>query len=413
MGKKVSQQTASLKISKKENKEFNSLIRLLRPKVYITDSSSFKRLVQDLTGNGASNPITTSSSLLHPQKKHRPPVEEEKEIPVVVDIEPEGSVDVSTDTSFNSSELCSQVFINDQEFKQLCYQIFADDHTTTTTSTSEGSAEEQLLVDDMLPFQDLEQWLNLDTVYDQPNHDPFSHYGYAQIDQQVSIYDYELSGLIRLLRPKVYITDSSSFKRLVQDLTGNGTSNPITTSSSLSHPPKKHRPPVEEEKEIPVVVDIEPEGSVDVSADASFDSLELCSQVFMNDQEFNQLSYQIYADDHTTTTTSTLDGSAEEQLLVDDMLPFQELEQLLNLDAVYHQPNHDPFSNYDYTQFDQQLLHDRTHDSNYQCHIYPAPTSIHCQFLPMHYLLRSSFDPDRDILYSRAYQKSDNNKNTW
>ncbi|KAM1113189.1 hypothetical protein ACFX13_046826 [Malus domestica] len=195
MGKKVSQQTASLKISKKENKEFKSLIRLLRPKVYITDSSSFKRLVQDLTGNGASNPITTSSSLLHPPKKHRPPVEEEKEIPVVVDIEPEGSVDVSTDTSFDSSELCSQVFINDQEFKQLCYQIFADDHTTTTTSTSEGSAEEQLLVDDMLPFQDLEQWLNLDTAYDQPNHDPFSHYGYAQIDQQVSIYDYELSGL--------------------------------------------------------------------------------------------------------------------------------------------------------------------------------------------------------------------------
>ncbi|KAM1113188.1 hypothetical protein ACFX13_046825 [Malus domestica] len=196
MGKKVSQQTISLKISKNENKEFNSLIRLLRPKVYITDSSSFKRLVQDLTGNGTSNPITTSSSLSHPPKKHRPPVEEEKEIPVVVDIEPEGSVDVSADASFDSSELCSQVFMNDQEFNQLCYQIYADDHTTTTTSTLEGSAEEQLLVDDMLPFQELEQLLNLDAVYHQPNHDPFSNYDYTQLDQQVSIYDYELSRLL-------------------------------------------------------------------------------------------------------------------------------------------------------------------------------------------------------------------------
>ncbi|KAM1373708.1 hypothetical protein ACFX2I_024375 [Malus domestica] len=192
MGKKVIQQTTSMKISKKDNKEFNSLIKLLRPKVYITDNSSFKRLVQDLTGNGASNPITTPSSLSHPLENYRPLVEEKKEIPVVVDLEPEGSVDVSTDASFDSSELCSQVFMNDQEFNQLCYQIYSDDHATTTTSSSEGSAEEQLLVDDMLPFQDLEQWLDLDTVYHEPNHDPFFNYGYAQLDQQVSIYDYEL-----------------------------------------------------------------------------------------------------------------------------------------------------------------------------------------------------------------------------
>lgn len=198
MGKKVSQ--TSLKISKKEKKEFNSLIRLLRPKVYITDSSSFKRLVQDLTGNGASNPNTSSSSL-HPQKKHN--LVDEEQIPVVHIIDDqdredqgdtEGSLDASIDTSTldDSSELCNQVFMSDQEFNQLCYQIYSDDTTTTTTTKNyEGSTADQLLVDDMLPFQDLESWL-LDT--DHP-YDPFFNNGFAQIDQQVSIYDYELSGL--------------------------------------------------------------------------------------------------------------------------------------------------------------------------------------------------------------------------
>ncbi|KAA8524160.1 hypothetical protein F0562_010409 [Nyssa sinensis] len=57
MGKKrVSQ--SSLKITKNDKKQ-NSLIKVLRPKVYIINSSSFKRLVQELTGNGS--PISISS----------------------------------------------------------------------------------------------------------------------------------------------------------------------------------------------------------------------------------------------------------------------------------------------------------------------------------------------------------------
>ncbi|CAK9176443.1 unnamed protein product [Ilex paraguariensis] len=61
MGKKVSQ--SSLRISKNDNnsnnKELNSLVKVLKPKVYIADSSSFKTLVQELTGNG--NPLSLSS----------------------------------------------------------------------------------------------------------------------------------------------------------------------------------------------------------------------------------------------------------------------------------------------------------------------------------------------------------------
>ncbi|GLT28290.1 hypothetical protein SLA2020_032320 [Shorea laevis] len=53
MGKKISQAPAKISKSNIEKKQrVNSLIKVLRPKVYITDSSSFKKLVQELSGNG-------------------------------------------------------------------------------------------------------------------------------------------------------------------------------------------------------------------------------------------------------------------------------------------------------------------------------------------------------------------------
>ncbi|KAK4342212.1 hypothetical protein RND71_038028 [Anisodus tanguticus] len=59
MGKKVRDQA-----SKSQKKQFNNLIKLLKPKVYITHSSNFKNLVQQLTGNNgssSSSPIISSS----------------------------------------------------------------------------------------------------------------------------------------------------------------------------------------------------------------------------------------------------------------------------------------------------------------------------------------------------------------
>lgn len=50
-----------MKISKHEKKrQLNNLIKIQRPKVYITDSSDFKNLVQQLTGNGKYSPIEPS-----------------------------------------------------------------------------------------------------------------------------------------------------------------------------------------------------------------------------------------------------------------------------------------------------------------------------------------------------------------
>ncbi|KAG6416804.1 hypothetical protein SASPL_124244 [Salvia splendens] len=53
MGKKSSQ--AAMKAPNNKKQQSNSLMKILRPKVFITDSSNFKTLVQQLTGNATSN----------------------------------------------------------------------------------------------------------------------------------------------------------------------------------------------------------------------------------------------------------------------------------------------------------------------------------------------------------------------
>lgn len=55
MGKKSTQP----KHHQNKEKIHRSLIKILRPKVYITDSSSFKTLVQQLTGNGNGSPVSS------------------------------------------------------------------------------------------------------------------------------------------------------------------------------------------------------------------------------------------------------------------------------------------------------------------------------------------------------------------
>lgn len=125
MGKNLSQ--ASHIISKKGKQQFNSLIKVLRPKVYITESSTFKKLVQELTGNGSST--TSSPTLLEPLKMA-------KDFPLIgpeilprdhpeVTIEASDSTEEAT-TSSCSSELCCAAMMN-EEFNQVCNQICLED----------------------------------------------------------------------------------------------------------------------------------------------------------------------------------------------------------------------------------------------------------------------------------------------
>ncbi|CAI9089019.1 OLC1v1023504C1 [Oldenlandia corymbosa var. corymbosa] len=85
MGKKLISQIASTKISKNEKKNLNSLIKILKPKVYITDASNFKRLVQDLTGNRDS----IMPSYYVPPSIPKPVISSRQVPAVVVDIDDE------------------------------------------------------------------------------------------------------------------------------------------------------------------------------------------------------------------------------------------------------------------------------------------------------------------------------------
>lgn len=71
-------------------KDLNNLIKFLKPKVYITDSSNFKNLVQQLTGNGNS-PIISS-----------PPQENSQQ--VTIDSSSEGSQDMDFSEEYKRME---------------------------------------------------------------------------------------------------------------------------------------------------------------------------------------------------------------------------------------------------------------------------------------------------------------------
>ncbi|XVF71209.1 hypothetical protein PTKIN_Ptkin12aG0017700 [Pterospermum kingtungense] len=192
MGKKVLSQVQA-KISKKNNgekKQINSLIKVLRPKVYITDSSSFKSLVQDLTGNG-SNP---RASQLLPQIVDR-----------VVDVENDAG-EPSMESSFDDASLesfqgCNNLGLSstDEEiyYDQACYDPLPN---LDETNSSEYVFMNQLLEEDLLVYGDLQSWLldDIDHHHHQQQYPSFNVYSqtHHHHQQEVSIYDYELSGLI-------------------------------------------------------------------------------------------------------------------------------------------------------------------------------------------------------------------------
>ncbi|XWS75716.1 hypothetical protein CRYUN_Cryun01aG0116000 [Craigia yunnanensis] len=166
MGKKVNQLASK---TSKNQKQLHSLIKVLRPKVYITDSSSFKQLVQELTGYGGQ---TTAK-----------PEEIEKAVPVI-EIEDQGQIrsttTLSMDSSFYSFESCDQAF-QLVEINQLADMMQTAYDDISMFDQVSSSTNQQT---DWLAYQNLESWL-LDA-------EPY----YTQHEQEVSLFDYELSGLI-------------------------------------------------------------------------------------------------------------------------------------------------------------------------------------------------------------------------
>ncbi|KAK8694333.1 hypothetical protein V6N13_071887 [Hibiscus sabdariffa] len=166
MGKKISSQAKSkTSCTQNQNKPYlNSLVKVLRPKVYIIDSPGFKTLVQELTGNATvSSPSTSSSSSLSPISEDSVPVIEVGDDP--------GNPENSTESSFDAS-----------------VELPLDD----TNSSEDGFMNDQR--ENSSVFGDLQAFLQLDHV-DEQCFGSFNNV-YSEIQQEVSIYDYELSGLV-------------------------------------------------------------------------------------------------------------------------------------------------------------------------------------------------------------------------
>ncbi|KAG8478010.1 hypothetical protein CXB51_027795 [Gossypium anomalum] len=170
MGKKIISQVKA-KISKTSCSDkkplMNSMIKVLRPKVYIIDSSSFKSLVQELTGNPTVSSPSSSSS--------------EKMVPVI-EVEddhgnPESSMEYSAsfDASVESFRACNGLTLP------------LDDTNISSEYMLMNQRESSLVYGDLQAFLELDAdeqcFGGLDNAY-------------SEIRQEVSIYDYELSGLI-------------------------------------------------------------------------------------------------------------------------------------------------------------------------------------------------------------------------
>ncbi|KAL3508952.1 hypothetical protein ACH5RR_028353 [Cinchona calisaya] len=167
MGKKLSQ--ASTKISKTDKKQLNSLIKILRPKVYITDSSNFKRLVQELTGNG------NTVSLVPPSIPSEPVMQ----VPIV-EIDDHAYQERSVNSSVDSSEASVPTSFNTaMESPEFCvsdtFNVFESDPLSSHKM-------------DFPLYGDIESWL-LETDNSFPYNCDVS---IPTMQQQVGVYGYDV-----------------------------------------------------------------------------------------------------------------------------------------------------------------------------------------------------------------------------
>ncbi|KAK1566443.1 hypothetical protein Q3G72_000020 [Acer saccharum] len=181
--------------SKKQ--QLNHLIKVLRPKVYITDTSNFKSLVQQLTGNINA---TSSSSLSLPPSSQSSPLDRTE---VVLHVEDDHHIHggdhqlpQQSNTNCSAEEANSSSFEasvdNDHSFDQLCdinvnvlSSLEAENGCRVQLNeiSSSSSMNEQYSSWDWLAYQEIESWLLDDVHVDRHRHN---------YQPEVSVYDYEL-----------------------------------------------------------------------------------------------------------------------------------------------------------------------------------------------------------------------------
>ncbi|KAL2466685.1 vq domain-containing protein [Abeliophyllum distichum] len=164
MGKKPKSTQVPMKIPRKNNKkQITSLLKILRPKVYITDSSNFKTLVQQLTGNG-------NSTLLLSSPSPSPSISQPVDI-----IQDHAYQENSWDLSFDSS--CFSTPLESSSCFSTSLESSPDLRIPETLGSKNMEFSESLLLE-MDPVS-----YNYDACF-------------AMIQQEVCVYDYGFSGFI-------------------------------------------------------------------------------------------------------------------------------------------------------------------------------------------------------------------------
>ncbi|CAL1393934.1 unnamed protein product [Linum trigynum] len=156
---------------------------ILRPKVYITDISNFKTLVQELTGNGAVDPVA-------PQWESSPSSEIFESESESVDAS-SSSVDSSVTASFNQEEMNNFQPYGYYDDQMGLYSL----EETRSNDMLACQADLEALLEDM----DQEFPLVFETNYSSESRHQIHYQQYYREEEQeadLSIYDYDFSGVV-------------------------------------------------------------------------------------------------------------------------------------------------------------------------------------------------------------------------
>ncbi|KAL7087149.1 hypothetical protein ACP275_13G048600 [Erythranthe tilingii] len=185
MGKKSIK--PSMKSIPNKQQQIHNLIKILRPKVYITESSNFKKLVQELTGNNVINYSPVVSSPPSSVSITASP----STVDHIQDQENYGLLDLSFDSPCFGAALEGEGSPDDHHLR-----VPAVDNSFNCVV--ENSILDSEKIDDfsLQYYMDLESLLigTVDSV-NSYNCDTYN-YGMNIHQQEVCVYDYGLSGLI-------------------------------------------------------------------------------------------------------------------------------------------------------------------------------------------------------------------------
>lgn len=171
---KISEHDCNIESKKKNNKKkikpqppaaIDRSIRVLRPKIYMTDSSAFKALVQQLTRSGTATVISAEPGILTEPLQKSPAVD----VGIVIG-ESEETVSLSSQDRSSLLDHRQLVFLGrpspcQSDDHKSFYGARGPDHYWVNLSRPPSEENSNLISDDfslmgnLLSYQDLESWL--------------------------------------------------------------------------------------------------------------------------------------------------------------------------------------------------------------------------------------------------------------